>query len=173
MPVSRTAGEPQLDPQTTLEALRPILENPAIAKVGQNLKYDMIVLRTAGIELRRRRASTRWSPATCSTPASATTTSTSWPSAISNHTNITIDELIGTGKNQKRMDEVPVDADHALRGRRRRRGAAADADPGRAELREVGARRRCSTTLEMPLIDVLVELEYNGIRIDVGAARPS
>ena len=41
------------------------------------------------------------------------------------HSTTKIDELIGTGKNQKRMDEVPVGADHALRGRRRRRRLAA------------------------------------------------
>ena len=34
-----------------LEALREVLENPAVKKVGQNLKYDMIVLRSAGIKL--------------------------------------------------------------------------------------------------------------------------
>ena len=33
------------------DALKPVLENPAIEKIGQNLKYDQIVLRTAGIEL--------------------------------------------------------------------------------------------------------------------------
>ena len=42
-----------------------------------------------------------------------------------NHTTIKIDELIGTGKNQKRMDEVPLAADHALCGRRCRRRLAA------------------------------------------------
>ena len=35
----------------TLEALRPVLENPTIRKLGQNLKYDMIVLRNAGVTL--------------------------------------------------------------------------------------------------------------------------
>src|SRR5262249_13599343 len=51
LPVRAQAGEPCLDPQTTLETLRPILENQAIEKIGQNLKYDMIVLRSAGVEL--------------------------------------------------------------------------------------------------------------------------
>ena len=35
----------------TLAALRPVLENPAIRKIGQNLKYDLIVLRAAGVEV--------------------------------------------------------------------------------------------------------------------------
>jgi len=45
------AGERVLDPKQTLEALRPVLENPQIRKLGQNLKYDMIVLRVAGVTL--------------------------------------------------------------------------------------------------------------------------
>ena len=40
-----------LDPRETLETLRPVLEDPAIEKFGQNLKYDRIVLRGAGVEL--------------------------------------------------------------------------------------------------------------------------
>ena len=91
-------------------------------------------------------------------------------SAYLDHTTIKIDELIGTGKNQKRMDEVPRRRDHALCRRRRRRALRLvpmlDAAAARSE-----ARRRCSTTLELPLIDVLVELEYNGIRIDCRRAR--
>lgn len=51
LPVRATDGEPCLDPQATLEALRPVLEDPEVEKVGQNLKYDMIVLRGAGVEL--------------------------------------------------------------------------------------------------------------------------
>ncbi len=51
VPVRAPEGEPRLDPAETLEALRPVLENPPIEKVGQNLKYDMIVLRTAGVEV--------------------------------------------------------------------------------------------------------------------------
>lgn len=41
----------QLPLNTTLEKLKPILENPAIKKVGQNLKYDMHVLANHGIQL--------------------------------------------------------------------------------------------------------------------------
>ena len=51
MPVCGPAGEQCLDLKATLDVLRPTLENPAIEKVGQNLKYDMIVLRSNGINL--------------------------------------------------------------------------------------------------------------------------
>ncbi len=88
--------------------------------------------------------STRWWPATCWTPASGTTTSTSWPRGISTTPTIKISELIGTGKNQKRMDEVPVAAVGRLRRRRRRRAAAAAADPGR----EAATRRTWTDLLD-------------------------
>ncbi len=52
IPVRAPAGEPQLDPTLVRDALKPVLENPAIEKIGQNLKYDTIVLQCAGIELR-------------------------------------------------------------------------------------------------------------------------
>src|SRR5262249_14670457 len=42
---------PHLDPDDTLEALRPILEDPRIAKVNQNIKYDRLVLRGKGVEI--------------------------------------------------------------------------------------------------------------------------
>ncbi len=67
LPVRAPAGEAHLDAGATLDALRPVLENPEIKKVGQNLKYDMVVLRSAGVELpgRRVRHDGRQLPAGC------------------------------------------------------------------------------------------------------------
>jgi len=39
----------QLDRKMVIDRLRPLLENPALAKIGQNVKYDALVLRRAGI----------------------------------------------------------------------------------------------------------------------------
>jgi DNA polymerase-1 len=80
------------------------------------------------------------------------------------HDTIKISELIGSGKNQKRMDEVPLRqiADYA----------AEDAlvpfllRPILAEKMEQAELAPLFAELEVPLIDVLVELEYNGIKID-------
>ena len=52
IPVRAPAGEPQLDPDLVRDSLRPVLENPDIEKIGQNLKYDIVVLRSAGIRVR-------------------------------------------------------------------------------------------------------------------------
>src|SRR5262249_4037437 len=45
------AGAATLDPDATLQQLRPILENPRVAKVNQNVKYDLLVLRRHEIQL--------------------------------------------------------------------------------------------------------------------------
>jgi DNA polymerase-1 len=81
------------------------------------------------------------------------------------HTSIKITELIGSGKNQKKMNEVPVRqvADYAgedavLPVRLRPILAA---DLAAAELTNL------LDQLELPLIEVLVELEYNGVKVDV------
>ncbi len=44
-------GEPTLELEPTLSALRPILQDPAVAKVNQNIKYDLLALRGQGIRL--------------------------------------------------------------------------------------------------------------------------
>jgi DNA polymerase-1 len=44
--------ETSLDPDATLAALKPILEDPAIEKINQNIKYDCEVLKALGVELR-------------------------------------------------------------------------------------------------------------------------
>lgn len=163
VPVKAPPGEQHLDPQTTLEALRPVLENPAIAKLGQNLKYDMIVLRSAGVNV----AGAQFDSMIASYLLDAGERNHSLDELALrylNHTTIKIEELIGSGRNQKRMDEVPLiaitpyaaeDADVALRLR----------SPLAERLREANLVKLFDE-LEVPLVEVLVELEYNGIKID-------
>jgi len=163
VPVRAPEGEPRLDPAETLAALRPILENAAIEKVGQNLKYDMVVLRAAGVRL----AGARFDSMVASYLLDAGERNHSLDELAVRHLDhhtIKIDELIGTGKNQKRMDEVPLaavtpyageDADVALRLR----------EP-LSKLLDEANLTRLFDELEIPLVEVLVELESNGIRID-------
>ena len=51
LPVRGPSGSRLLDPDATVGDLKPILEDPRTEKVGQNLKYDMLVLRRYGIEV--------------------------------------------------------------------------------------------------------------------------
>jgi DNA polymerase-1 len=164
LPLRAPAGEPHLDPREALDALRAVLENPAVKKVGQNLKYDMIVLRSAGIKL----AGAEFDTMVASYLLDAGERNHSLDELSKRylrHTTIKISELIGTGKNQKRMDEVPValvtdyaaeDADVTWRLR-----PILEARLGESGLLEL------FNTVEMPLVDVLVEMEANGITVDV------
>ncbi len=165
LPLRGPQGSRLLEPQAALEALRPVLEDPTIGKLGQNLKYDRIVLRGAGIEL----AGTPFDTMVASYLLDAGQRNHNLDDLAKRylrHTTVKIEELIGSGKHQKRMDEVPVPqiTDYA----------AEDAlVPVR--LQPILARRMEEESLvplfrdvEMPLIDVLVELEYNGVKIDVG-----
>ncbi len=163
VPVRAPAGERHLDPQATLDALRPVLEDPSIAKVGQNLKYDVIVLRNVGVKMAGVNFDTMVADYLLD-PGERNHSLDDLARRYLNHKMIKISELIGTGKKQRRMDEVPVPlvADYA----------AEDADVP-ARLMPILQRRLHDeglqglfAELEMPLIDVLVELEFNGIKVD-------
>jgi DNA polymerase I len=164
LPLRGPPGSRLLDSKTTLDALKPLLEDPAIGKLGQNLKFDRIVLRNAGIEL----AGPQFDTMVASYLLDAGQRNHNLDYLAKrylHHVTIKIEELIGSGKHQKRMDEVPLPliTDYA----------AEDAlVPVR--LQPILSRRMDEDNLtalfcdvEMPLIDVLVELEWNGIKIDV------
>ena len=168
VPVRAPAGEPQLDPALVAQALRGVLEDPAVGKIGQNVKYDMIVLRSSGIHLRGAAFDTMVADYLLD-PGERTHNLDDLARRHLNHQKITIAELIGTGKKQRRMDEVPVplitqyaaeDADVPLRLTRL-------LEP---RLKEQGLES-LFTDLELPLIEVLAELEFNGIRVDAARLR--
>jgi DNA polymerase-1 len=164
LPVRSPAGQRHLDLQATLEALRGVLEDPAIKKIGQNLKYDIIVLRAAGVNL----AGTEFDTMLASYLLEAgrrnhNLDDLAWD--YLGHTTIKISDLIGSGKKQKRMDEVPVvqvadyAGEDALLPVRLR--------PILAKKLEENELAGLFTKVELPLIDVLVEMEYTGVKIDV------
>ncbi len=163
LPVRGPAGEPRLDPDDTLARLRPVLENQAIGKIGQNLKYDMIVLRSAGLEL----AGIAFDSMVASYLLDAGQRNHNLDELAQrylNHNTTKIDTLIGSGKTQKRMDDVAIAEVGPY--------AAEDADVPlqlhpllAARLAEEGLDA-LNRDLEVPLIEVLVELEYHGIRVD-------
>jgi DNA polymerase-1 len=164
VPVRAPACDPCLDPDNTLAKLAVVLEDPTIKKVGQNLKYDMGVLRAAGRHL----AGVTFDTMVADYLLEAGEQNHSLDDLARrylNHVTSKIDGVIGSGKNQCRMDEAAValvapyageDADVALR-----------LVPILEERLATDELTELFQSLEMPLIDVLVELEHNGIRIDV------
>jgi len=168
LPVRAPLGEPQLPLADALAALKPVLEDPKIAKLGQNIKYDWIVLRNVGIDL----GGVAFDTMVASYLLDAGERNHNLDELAArylNHKTTTISELIGKGKSQKRMDEVPVELITHY--------AAEDADiPLRLQPllqdRLVNAGLdKLNSTLEVPLIEVLVELEFNGIRVDPAQLR--
>ena len=164
LPFRTPEGEPHLDAAAVLSVLKPILEDPSVAKIGQNLKYDMIVLRSAGIEL----SGVAFDTMVASYLLEAGRRNHNLDDLAQtylHHETIKISELIGTGKNQRRIDEAPV--------RRVADYAAEDAwlplrlRPILAGNLEDAGLEGLLRQLELPLIDVLVELEFNGIKVDV------
>lgn len=164
VPVRAPQGEPQLDPQLALETLREVLENPQIKKIGQNLKYDIIVLRSAGINVQGAAFDTMIASYLLDAGERNHRLDDLARRYLS-YEPTTYGQLVGTGKNEKRIDEVPVaDVAHY---------ACEDADlPVR--LQPMLLARLAEAELEplfhdveMPLVEVLAELEYRGIRLDV------
>jgi DNA polymerase-1 len=164
LPVRGPSKEKLLDPDATLAALRSIFEDPTAAKVNQNIKYDLLVLRTLGVNLR----GVAGDPMVAHYLLHAGERSHNLDELTRtylNHENIAITALIGKGKSQISMAEVPTakvkdyaceDADTALR-------LANLLEP---DLDAQGLKK-LYTELEIPLIDILAELEFNGVRLDV------
>ncbi|HEY1861208.1 MAG TPA: DNA polymerase I [Gemmataceae bacterium] len=160
-------GSRLLDPGPTLEQLRPILENPNVAKINQNIKYDLLVLRGQGVIV----AGVAGDSMVADYLLHAGERSHGLDELARrylDHVNISITELIGKkGKNkpQLSMDQVPTEkvAEYS--------GEDADVAWRLCERLEPELQRENLKTLyddlEVPLIDVLAELEYNGIRLDL------
>ncbi|MCA9232363.1 MAG: DNA polymerase I [Planctomycetales bacterium] len=163
IPVRGPADDRVLDPQLVADKLRPILENADIKKTGQNLKYDLVVLQGAGIHM----TGVSFDTMVASYLLDAGERSHNLDQLALrylDHETIKIDSLIGKGKNQKRMDEVPTDEVG--------RYAAEDADLPlqlqpllSARLAEQGLKV-LNDDVEVPLISILAEMEFQGMRID-------
>ena len=171
VPVRAPEGETHLEVEPVLAALRSVLEDPARPKVGHNIKYDLLVLRKAGVDLAGHLPTDTHPDAGDTMIASylidASRSSHSMDAlslALLHRQNISIKELIGSGKKQKTFDQVPL----ALAGPY----AAEDADVTLQLAREMFPQLRAMGLMdlyrdvEMPLVDVLAELEYNGVKVD-------
>jgi DNA polymerase-1 len=165
LPVRGPEGERRLDETETLAQLRPILENPEVAKVNQNIKYDVTVLRQHGVIV----AGVVGDSMVADYLLHAGERSHNIEDLANrylNHPVIPIADLIGKkGKSQLCMDQVPTAriAEYA--------GEDADVAWRLCDLLERELQKQKLDTLyrdlEVPLIEVLAELEFNGIRIDL------
>jgi DNA polymerase-1 len=152
----------QMDREAALDILRPMLEDPSILKIGQNLKYDMKILARHGVKV--------W-------PIDDTMLmSYAQNSGLHNHgmdelskryldhEPISIKSLLGTGKSQITFDKLPIDKAAPY--------AAEDADVT-LRLHKLLKPRLVTEhvttvyeTMERPLVPVLAEMEMAGIKVD-------
>ncbi len=143
--------------------LKPVFEDSSIRKVGQNLKFDVLVLRQLGIETTGIHFDTMLASFLLD-PVGRSHSLDALAKSLLGHDMIPITDLIGKGKDQLRMDEVDTD--------RVCEYAAEDADFS-WRLFELFDRQMAGNAVEplfreteVPLIEVLVEMENNGISLD-------
>jgi len=157
-------GAVQLDRGLVLEKLKPLLEDPDIEKIGQNIKYDWTVLRRCGVDL----AGVTFDTMVASyvlNPEKRAHSLEQIALDYLEHRMITYDEVVMVeGKRCASFCEVPVDAactysceDADITLAASRKLAPMIADAGLTRLFE---------TVEMPLVPVLVRMEETGIRVD-------
>jgi len=106
VPVRGEHGE-VLDPDMVAAKLRPILENDKTLKVGQNLKYDIITLHRAGIDLKGPLFDTMVA-ASLLDPGRRTYNMDDLARDLLGYTTTPISDLIGKGKDQLSMLQVPL-----------------------------------------------------------------
>lgn len=164
IPVRGPAGDKVLPEADVLAALKPIFENAVVAKVNQNIKYDLLVLRKHGINIANVAGDSMVAHYLLNAGARSHNLD-DMTREFFGHENISIKDLIGKGKTQITMAEVPTkkvsdyageDADTAWR-----LAAKLETDLTIENLRSLYDR------LEIPLIEVLADMEYNGVRLDV------
>ncbi|MDD5272890.1 MAG: DNA polymerase I [Methylovulum sp.] len=154
----------QLDRNETLAKLRPLLENPTKAKVGQNLKYDSHVLANHGIALRGIAHDTMLASYVLNSTASRHNMDDLAKLYLGVDT-IHYEDVAGKGVKQIGFQEVAIEQATPY--------AAEDADITlrlyqvlSAKLQAQAGLWRLYTELEVPLISVLVRIERNGVLID-------
>jgi DNA polymerase I len=160
----RYLGAPkQLVAETVLERLRPVLTDPAIAKIGQNIKYDWMVLRRHGVDL----AGVAFDTMVASyllDPGKRAHNLDQIALDHLGHKTIRYEEVAGKGKNAVTFDQVMVEKATPY--------ACEDADITLsvydifAPLLEKNGLSELMHTVEMPLVPVLLEMEMTGVCVD-------
>jgi DNA polymerase-1 len=165
----RYLGAPdQLDRSLVLEKLRPLLADPQLAKIAQNAKYDMLVLRRAGVEVAGLGCDTMLA-SYLANPGAKSHGLDSLASELLGYRTISYAEMTGKGKNRIGFEEVAVekavvyateDADITLR-------LADKLEPLLVEKEQ----ERLFREVELPLVTVLTDMEWHGVRIDANFLR--
>jgi DNA polymerase-1 len=165
IPVGHTylGAPPQLPLNDVLHALRPILEDPEKRIVGQNIKYDALVLSRHGIEV----ATIDFDTMVASyliDPDKGPHNLASISRERLGHDMILFEDVVGRGSKQTTFDQVPVESARDYSGE--------DADvvlrlvPMLEERLTQDGLSDLMRDMELPLIRVLLDMERTGVRIE-------
>ena len=160
----RYLGVPdQLSRKHVIAALRPLFEDPQLAKVGQNLKYDILVMARAGVEVAGDLSDTMLA-SYLANPAARSHGMDSLAAELLGYRTISYSEVAGSGRNQVGFEEVEIDKATTY--------AAEDADitlrlyEKLMPMVDETEQGPLLNDVEMPLLSVLVDMERTGVRID-------
>lgn len=160
-------GAPKTQEKTTaLSALKPILENADIKKVGQNIKYDLTVLARNGIEVRGVAFDTMLESYVLNSTGRHNMDDLA--KRYLGHQTISFEEIAGKGKNQLTFNQIPLEQAAEY--------AAEDADITMKlqqvlweKLQEKPSLTALFENIELPLLSVLSHMERTGVLIDTDA----
>lgn len=163
IPVAHEIGE-QPDKKAVLDILKPLLEDESIEKIGQNIKYDAVILKKEGIDVNGIGCDTMLASYVLD-PSRRGHSLGDLSQLHLNHKMIPITDLIGTGRGQIPFSRVDITKGSVY--------ACEDADVTfrvgnilcpKIEEEGLGELFR---TLEIPIISVLVDMELAGVKVDV------
>lgn len=147
----------------SLKEFRPILENPKLPKIGQNIKYDLLVFRNYGIELKGLEFDTMLASYLLN-PGERRHNMDDMAVDYLNYKTITYEDLVGTGKKKQNLYDIDPDKVSEY--------SCEDAD---ITLRlynvlkpkiEPPPNKQILYDIEMPLIETLADMEFLGVSID-------
>ncbi len=158
----------QLPREEVLRELAPLLTDPDRPKIGQNIKYDYQVLRCCGIEMKGLRFDTMMASYLLN-PARSSHGLDSLAVEYLDHKMISYEEVAGKGKEQVCFSSVPIeraavyscedsDATFLLYGIFSGRMGESGMEP-------------LFSTLEMPLVRILADMELEGVKLDTPLLR--
>ncbi|HBC3504246.1 DNA polymerase I [Vibrio parahaemolyticus] len=154
----------QLDRDWVLEQLKPILEDDAQAKVGQNLKYDASVLARYGIEMKGIKYDTMLASYVYNSVGGKHDMD-SLALRFLQHSCISFEQIVGKGKNQLTFNQIELEQASPY--------AAEDADVTLrlhnrlfANIEQDEKLKSVYEEIEMPLVPVLSRIERTGVLID-------
>ena len=160
-------GAPKtLEKTTALSLLKPVLENPAIQKVGQNFKYDLTIFARNGIDVQGVAFDTMLESYVLNSTGRHNMDDLA--KRYLGHQTISFEEIAGKGKNQLTFNQIPLEQAAEY--------AAEDADVTMKlqqvlweKLSKEPTLEKLFKEMELPLLGVLSRMERRGVLIDSNA----